>query len=144
MASETTRCGSAAARVDRKCRSGRHDLRRQSQVGELGTDLFDIDRIHHHDDVYARAHGYPSVFAPGMLTMALTGRAVTDVVGPAELRSFGGRLTGQVWPGATLRTAVVPEGPVESGLTRYAVTTTDQDGRTVFAGTAEATRDGER
>jgi acyl dehydratase len=98
----------------------------------------------HHDDVYARANGYPSVFVPGMLTMALTGRAVTDVVGPANLRSFGGRLTGQVWPGATLRTTVVPGDGDGHGLDRYVVTTTDQDGRTVFAGTAEATQDGER
>jgi acyl dehydratase len=98
----------------------------------------------HHDDVYARVHGYPSVFVPGMLTMALTGRAVTDVVGPANLRSFGGRLTGQVWPGATLRTAVVPGGSGDHGLARYVVTATDQDGRTVFAGTVEATQDGDR
>ena len=63
----------------------------------------------HHDEVYARAHGYPSVFAPGMLTMAMTGRAVTDRVGPGNLRAFGGRLTGQVWPGDSLWTAVRPE-----------------------------------
>lgn len=97
----------------------------------------------HHDDVYARREGYPSVFVPGMLTMAMTGRAVTDVVGPLRLRSFGGRLTGQVWPHSTLRTAVEPEaaGTSEAGLRGYTVITVDQDGRTVFTGRAEATEE---
>ncbi len=101
----------------------------------------------HHDELYATAHGYPSVFAPGMLTMALTGRAVTDVVGPENLRTFGGRLTGQVWPGDVLRTAVRPEEPGPGagerpdGTVGYAVTTVDQDGRTVFAGRADAIGD---
>ncbi len=98
----------------------------------------------HHDEAYAIAHGYPSVFAPGMLTMALTGRAVTDVVGPENLRTFGGRLTGQVWPGDVLRTAVGPEEPGRraaegpDGTVAYVVRTVNQDGRTVFSGRADA------
>ena len=85
----------------------------------------------HHDDAYAVAQGYPSVFAPGMLTMALTGRAVTDAVGDGRLRTFGGRLTGQVWPGATLRVGVTSTGPHE-----WKVVTVDQDRRVVFDGSA--------
>jgi len=85
----------------------------------------------HHDDAYAVAQGYPSVFAPGMLTMALTGRAVTDTVGDGRLRTFGGRLTRQVWPGATLRVGTTPTSPNE-----WKVVTVDQDGRVVFDGTA--------
>ena len=85
----------------------------------------------HHDEAYAVAQGYPSVFAPGMLTMALTGRAVTDTVGDGRLHTFGGRLTGQVWPGATLRVAITPTSPDE-----WKVVTVDQDGRVVFDGTA--------
>ena len=85
----------------------------------------------HHDEAYAVAQGYPSVFAPGMLTMALTGRAVTDTVGDGRLRTFGGRLTGQVWPGATLRVSITPTRPDE-----WKVVTVDQDRRVVFDGTA--------
>jgi acyl dehydratase len=88
----------------------------------------------HHDDAYAVAQGYPSIFAPGMLTMALTGRAVTDTVGDGRLRTFSGRLTGQVWPGTTLRVGVTPTSPNE-----WKVVTVDQDRRVVFDGTATTT-----
>ena len=85
----------------------------------------------HHDDVYARALGYPGVFAPGMLTMALTARAVTDELGDGALRHLDGRFTGQVWPGTTLR---VHLEPARSGA--LAITTVDERGRAVFTGEA--------
>src|SRR5436309_4980923 len=57
----------------------------------------------HTDEVFAtKVAGYPSVFAHGMLTMGMTGRAVTDLVGVESLVKFGGRFTSQVWPGDTL------------------------------------------
>src|SRR2546429_7050293 len=57
----------------------------------------------HTDDVYAREiAGYPGVFAHGMLTMGMTARAVTDLIGDGRLLRFGGRFTAQVWPGDTL------------------------------------------
>ena len=85
----------------------------------------------HHDDEYARRAGYPGVFAPGMLTMAMTARAVTDVVGDGVLESFGGRLTGQVWPGDTLCVRVAPAG--EDGRD-FGIITVNQHGATVFDG----------
>jgi len=95
----------------------------------------------HHDDAYARSKGYPGVFAPGMLTMAMTGRAVTDAVRDGSLRQFGGRLTGQVWPGETLRTPGVPVGTTgepDTGTVEHSVTTVNQHGMTVFDGQARA------
>src|SRR5712672_1536441 len=57
----------------------------------------------HSDEVFAtKVAGYPSVFAHGMLTMAMTGRMLTDFVGAGRLLGFGGRFTSQVWPGDTL------------------------------------------
>ena len=57
----------------------------------------------HSDEVFAKeVAGYPSVFAHGMLTMAMTGRMLTGYVGDGRLVRFGGRFLAQVWPGATL------------------------------------------
>src|SRR5947199_6029474 len=54
----------------------------------------------HTDEVYAKAvAGYPGVFAHGMLTMAMTARALTDWVGDGNLTKYGVRFKSQVWPG---------------------------------------------
>ena len=96
----------------------------------------------HHDDVYARAHGYPGVFAPGMLTMALTGRSVAAAAGGVErLTHFGGRFTTQVWPGDTLTTRVRPAPADEAtspGSSELRATTSNQHGAVVFEGWAGA------
>ena len=77
--------------------------------------------------------GYPSVFAHGMLTMGMTGRLVTDLVGAANVRTFGGRFTAQVFPGDTLRGRLIVES-VEDGVATMNLTTTNQDGVVVFSG----------
>lgn len=64
----------------------------------------------HSDDVYARDRGFPGVFAHGMLTMGMTGRAITDRFGHANVLSFGGRIASQVWPGDTLTARVEVTG----------------------------------
>jgi acyl dehydratase len=61
----------------------------------------------HTDEVYAtKVAGFPTVFAHGMLTMAMTGRALTDWLGDGNILRFGVRFKDQVWPGDTLRTFV--------------------------------------
>lgn len=98
----------------------------------------------HTDEVYAtRAAGFPSVFGHGMLTMAMSGRAVTDYVGDGRLRRFGGRFRGQVWPGDTLTTrleveAIRGDGDVGEQLVVLAVVTVNHLGDVVFSGSAEA------
>jgi acyl dehydratase len=96
----------------------------------------------HSDEVYAtQAAGFPSVFGHGMLTMAMTGAAVTDYVGDARLRRFGGRFRDQVWPGDTLTTRLLVKAiRWQDGepLVELDVVTVNQHGAIVFSGTAEA------
>ena len=96
----------------------------------------------HTDEVFAtQVAGASAVFAHGMLTMALTGRAITDWVGEDRLLSFGVRFAGQVWPGDTLVTTLTVTD-VRDTDDRPAVDldirTTNQDGREVLTGTASA------
>jgi acyl dehydratase len=92
----------------------------------------------HTDEVFAtKVAGYPSVFAHGMLTMGMTGRAVTDLVGVESLVKFGGRFTSQVWPGDTLTVRATVES-VDDGVVSFALSTVNQDGTEVFSGYAAA------
>jgi len=92
----------------------------------------------HTDELFAqKVAGYPTVFAHGMLTMGMTGRAVTDLVGAESLTKFGGRFTAQVWPGDTLTVKATVES-VDDGLVNFTLTTTNQDGKEVFSGYAAA------
>jgi acyl dehydratase len=96
----------------------------------------------HHDETFARAAGYPSVFAHGMLTMGLTGRMLTDWLGDGVLRDFGVRFVSQVWPGDTL----TARGTVRSidatgdgdSLVEIELVTRNQKGQPVVTGRATA------
>jgi acyl dehydratase len=96
----------------------------------------------HTDEIFAtKVAGYPSVFAHGMLTMGMTGRMVTDLVGDGRLKSFGGRFTSQVWPGDDLTTtATVDAIHDEAGepVVELSLRTVNRDGMRVFAGYATA------
>ena len=96
----------------------------------------------HHDEVYAtRVAGFPTVFAPGMLTMGMTGRALTDWVGDGQLTTFGVRFRNQVWPGDTLHATITvrelddTEGDLAVHLD---VLTRNQEGEVVLEGKASA------
>ena len=52
----------------------------------------------HHDEPYARASGLAGVFGMGMLHGGMLGVHLARWVGPDNIRSFGIRFTGQVWP----------------------------------------------
>lgn len=47
----------------------------------------------HVDTDFAKAAGFPDVFAHGMLIMAYAGQALTDVVPPHRIRHFSSRFT---------------------------------------------------
>lgn len=67
----------------------------------------------HHDRAMAQALGYPDVFAPGMLTMALTAEALTaHLGGPGKgaLIRMASRFRAQVWPGDSLYASVTDHG----------------------------------
>ena len=92
----------------------------------------------HTDEVFAtKVAGYPSVFAHGMLTMGMTGRVVTDLVGVDSLLRFGGRFTSQVWPGDTLTVRATVES-VEDEVVSFTLSTVNQEGAEVFSGYAAA------
>jgi acyl dehydratase len=96
----------------------------------------------HTDEVFAtNVAGYPTVFAHGMLSMAMTGRMLTDWVGAGRLTKFGVRFVKQVWPGETLTaTAIVDAIREEDGvqLVDLSLATTNQDGEAVVTGSATA------
>jgi acyl dehydratase len=96
----------------------------------------------HTDELFAtQVAGYPSVFAPGMLTMGLTGRLVTDRVGPDRLLRFGVRFLSQLWPGDTLTgTATVDARRTEGSrqVVDLRLEVTNQNGDVVVTGTATA------
>ena len=96
----------------------------------------------HTDEVFAQeVAGYPTVFAHGMLTMGMTGRVVTNLFGPANVKKFGVRFTNQVWPGDDLSgKAEIEAIREESGemLVDVKLTTTNQNGDVVVTGAATA------
>lgn len=97
----------------------------------------DFNPLHHDDTAAQGMGGYPSVFAHGMLSMGLTGRMLTDWLGPVALKKYGVRFTKQVWPGDTL-TAKGEVTSIEGGVATIKVVTTNQNGESVVEGEAVA------
>ena len=112
------------------------DLKRTTIVQYAGASG-DYNPLHSDEVFTTKIAGYPSVFAHGMLTMGMTGRLVTDLVGAANVTSFGGRFTSQVFPGDTLTGRVVVDA-VDGGVAQMTVETKNQDGVVVFSGQATA------
>jgi acyl dehydratase len=96
----------------------------------------------HTDEVFAtQAAGYPSVIAHGMLTMGLTSKALTNLVGDGRLTRFGGRFLGVVWPGDDLDVRIEVVAKRESdahSIVEFLVATSNQNQEPVFLGTAAA------
>ncbi|MDZ7668898.1 MAG: MaoC/PaaZ C-terminal domain-containing protein [Gammaproteobacteria bacterium] len=112
------------------------DLKR-TQIVQYAGSSGDYNPLHTDEIFTTKVAGYPTVFAHGMLTMGMTGRMLTNYVGDGRLTKFGVRFTNQVWPGDTLNsTATVEE--VADGIVKLKVDTTNQDGKTVVSGYAEA------
>ena len=97
----------------------------------------------HTDEIFAtEVAGYPSVFAHGMLTMGMTGKMITNLVGDGNLKNFGVRFTNQVWPGDTLTTKtkiVSIEKNSDNVLINLELVTENQDRIPVITGSASAT-----
>ena len=92
----------------------------------------------HTDEVFAVHAGFTSVFAHGMLTMAMTAQALTGWLGEENLTRYGVRFKKPVWPGDRLVvTAEVEDVRTdESGqrLAELTVTTRNGAGEEVLAG----------
>ena len=112
------------------------DLKR-TQIVQYAGASGDYNPLHTDEIFTTKVAGYPAVFAHGMLTMGMTGRMLTHLVGDTRLTKYGVRFTSQVWPGDTLdATATVTD--VEGGIAKFNVSTKNQDGVEVLSGYAEA------
>jgi acyl dehydratase len=56
----------------------------------------------HHDEEFAKAAGYPTVFSVGMLQAGILASYATDWLGADNVRKFGVQFREQVWPGDQL------------------------------------------
>ena len=93
----------------------------------------------HVDIDFAKAAGFPDVFAHGMLVMAFLGQALTDAVPPSKLRSFATRFVSITQLGARLTCeGTVTELFAEGGerRARLALTTRDDRGEVKLEGSA--------
>jgi acyl dehydratase len=98
----------------------------------------DLNPIHH-DEEFARAAGFPTVFAVGMLQAGILGTYVTDWLGAANLRRFTVQFREQAWPGDVLTyTATVSALREEAGhqLVDLALLVTRQTGGAHLRGEA--------
>src|SRR6201987_3196283 len=85
----------------------------------------------HVDIDFAKAAGFPDVFAHGMLVMGYLGQALTDAVAPSRIRSFSTRFAAITQLGAKLTCeGTVTELFEHNGekRARLALTTEDQNG----------------
>lgn len=116
------------------------DLKR-TQIVQYAGASGDYNPVHTDERFAKEIAGYPGVFAHGMLTMGMTGRMLTDLVGDGRLLNFGGRFTAQVWPGDDLKATAKVEAVRDvdgEPVVDLSVSTTNQDGTVVFSGQASA------
>jgi acyl dehydratase len=95
----------------------------------------------HSDETYAKAMGMPGVFAHGMLTMGLAGRALVRAAGDGALLDYGARFLRPVWPGDTLVARVALAALERDGarrVARYALAVRNERGECVLEGEARA------
>jgi acyl dehydratase len=78
----------------------RHTLTRTDLVMYAGASG-DFNPMHH-DEVKAKAAGFPSVFGHGMFSAGFLAKALTDWVGVGNLRVYRIRFVKQTWPDDTL------------------------------------------
>lgn len=95
----------------------------------------------HHDELFAKSAGLPSIFAMGMLQGGVLAQRLARWVGPNNVVSLTIRFTGQVWPGDVLsfsgRVTGI-EGLVPEKVALVELAATRQTGERVIAATATA------
>lgn len=95
----------------------------------------------HHDEGFATAAGFPTVFSVGMLQAGILGGYVTDRVGAQNVRRFGVQFREQVWPDDVLTcSGTVVKRYEEEGESRIDIdlVVTRQTGGTAIKGWATA------
>jgi acyl dehydratase len=93
----------------------------------------------HHDEPFAQATGFPTVFSVGMLQAGMLASYVTDWLGAQEIRQFKVRFVEQVWPGdeltCTARITDITDVPGGRQVS-VALTCTRQTGAVALSGSA--------
>lgn len=59
----------------------------------------------HHDELFAHAAGFPSVFSAGMFQAGVLACYAAERLGPENVRAYRARFHHQVWPGDVLTCA---------------------------------------
>src|SRR3978361_114385 len=116
----------------------------RTQIVQYAGASGDYNPLHSDEGYTVESAKYKSIFAHGMLTMGLTGKALTNYVGDGRLTKFGVRFTNQVWPGDTLQSKATVTALREEGGQHYVdltLSTTNQDGKEVVSGSATARLD---
>lgn len=94
----------------------------------------------HHDEVYARSIGLPSVFAMGLLHGGYLVKVLSDWAGPASIRRYKIRFMSPVLPGDTLicEGVVVAVESLDSGVrVTCRLSVSKQDGERAIDGDAD-------
>jgi acyl dehydratase len=125
---------------------GRGDLHVQAPITRTGIVQFsgasgDFSRLHT-DEPYARAQGFPSVLAHGLMVMAASIRPLTDRIGIEAVSSYDARFLAPVYPGDTLTVRVEPEptSAERSAPGSHRISTSNQLGVEVLSGTVTENR----
>jgi acyl dehydratase len=95
----------------------------------------------HHDELFAKKLGMPTVFGMGLLHAGFLGDHLARWVGPDNIRRFGIRFTGQVWPDDVLTlTGTVDriEDSEHGRLAHLSLAVTRQSGDPAITATAVA------
>jgi acyl dehydratase len=95
----------------------------------------------HHDEPYALAAGFPSVFSVGMFQAGLLATYATDWLGATNIRRYSLRFREQCWPGDVLTcegvVTDVSDDPDGGQRVTVELTCTRQTGGVAIAATAE-------
>lgn len=81
----------------------------------------------HHDEMYARALGFPTVFAMGMLTAGMLANRLSDQAGIERVRDLAIRFVAPTWPDEDLSFEIVDEGDPGRGKEAYALVARSSD-----------------
>lgn len=95
----------------------------------------------HHDEHFAQAAGFPTVFSVGMLQAGFLATYVTDTFGATRIRRFKVQFREQVWPGDVLTcagtvTAVTSSQAGGQSVMELELRVLTQTGATAIAGSA--------
>jgi len=94
----------------------------------------------HVDEEFAKAAGYPGVFAQGMLSMGYLGQYVTQLAGVGNVKLLQSRFVKITWPGETItcRSRVAGKEVDAQGnrLVRVDLTTENATGEVKLSGRA--------